>query len=138
MRYYVHTDEDGRIDGTMPEFNVNYSIDESTGESVEVETPNVTEGDIELGWFEWPFEDPIPEGFWDYGIVDGKLVNLGPKPPSEEQLRAAEVAEAHDELPEIQAGLLEVAEMTANNEVSLEEVVDALMELAALIGGNDG
>ena len=135
MRIFVHVDEDGRIDGTMPEFNVNAAYDEETGAYVDVETPNVLPGDIENGWFAWPFGESVPENFWEYGIVDGALVHLGEEPPTAEELRAQDVADAHNDLPEIQDGLMEVAAMAADHETSINDLEEAIIELAAMIGG---
>ena len=47
--------------------------------------------------------------------------------------------EAHDDLPEIQEGLMEVARMMADQETSLADLEEAVIELASLIGGgSDG
>lgn len=38
-------------------------------------------------------------------------------------------------IPELEAALVEVAETAANNEISLEELTQAVLELAEIIGG---
>lgn len=135
MTWYCHTDEEGRIDGRMPGTVEVSEFDYEKGEVVLVEIDNFDEGNLELGWFEWPFSEPIPDDYWDYAIEDGKLVHVGRKPLTDEQIRAQDIAEAHDELPEIQEGLMEVARMAADNETTLEDIEEAIVELAALIGG---
>lgn len=135
MDWLVHIDSDGRIDGKKPKYLQDMELDIKTGEYTEVERPNFTELDEELGWFEWPFDEPLPEMFWEYAIVDGKLVHVGQRPPTPEEQRASEVKEAHDDLPEIQDGLMEVARMSADHETSIEDLENAIIELAALIGG---
>lgn len=135
MSFYIHTDDSGRIDGVMPSTVTVREYDGETMEVVEVEKQNVTEGDIELGWFEWSFDGDPPENYYEFGIVDGELVNIGTRAPSDEELRASEVNEAHDDLPEIQEGLMEVARMSADHETSIEDLENAIIELAALIGG---
>ena len=136
MDWLVHTDNDGRIDGKKPKYLQDMELDVETGEYVDVERPNFTELDEELGWFEWPFEDPIPERFWEYGIVEEKLVYIGQRSLTPEEQRASDVKEAHDNLPEIQEGLLEVAASLADDETSIADLEDAIIELAALIGGD--
>lgn len=136
MDWLVHIDNDGRIDGKKPKYLQDTELDIETGEYIDVERPNFTELDEELGWFEWPFDEPIPDGFWEYGIIDGKLVHVGQRPPTPEEQRASDVKEAIDDLPEIQEGLIEVAGMSADHETSISDLEDAIIELAALIGGD--
>ena len=135
MAILVHCDESGRFDGMKPSTITAQVFDDATGEMVEEERPNTNEDDIALGWFEWPFDEPLPEMFWEYAIVDGKLVHVGQRPPTPEEQRASDVKEAHDDLPEIQDGLMEVARMSADHETSIEDLENAIIELAALIGG---
>lgn len=135
MGWYTHIDGEGRIDGMMPETVTVQEFDYETMEHVEVQRRNISDESLKLGWFEWPFGEPIPERYWEYAIRDGNLVHIGPPPPTEEELRASEVNEAHDDLPEIQEGLMEVARMSADHETSIEDLENAIIELAALIGG---
>lgn len=72
--------------------------------------------------------------FGDWLLVDGELVH-DPVEPDPADVREWEIQEAMQELPETVEGLMEVAGMAAANEATLEEVIDAVMELAALIGG---
>jgi len=135
MTWYVHIDEESRINGIMPETVEDRRYDAEKMEYVTFERQNVDESCIAIGWFKWPFDEPIPENHYEYAIKDGQLVHIGPIPPSTEQLREKDVIEAHDDLPEIQEGLMEVARMSADHETSIEDLENAIIELAALIGG---
>lgn len=65
---YAHVDENGRLDGIMPATVIVYE------DGVEVERPNVTDADIENGWFRWELQAEPPDDFWNYLLVDGVLV----------------------------------------------------------------
>lgn len=65
---YAHVDGEGRLDGVMP---ATITVVE---DGVPVEKPNVTEGDVENGWFRWELQAEPPDDFWNYLLVDGALV----------------------------------------------------------------
>ena len=119
MRHFVHTAEDGRIDGFRPEFIENTDWD--TGGAVL--TPNVREADLEAGWFPF-FEDGSHEwDFGDYRIVEGELVHDPPPPvppPADPMERwmadtdaaLCELCEAQEEAQAVtDAALCEIYEM---------------------------
>ena len=131
--WYVHIDDESRLDGVMPAYISNERIDEQ-GDVVVEQRENVSEGNLEDGWFAWPFNEEPPEDFTDYLFIEGELQYLE-REPTEEEIRGVDITEAYSELPEIRDGLLEVANLAASNEATLDDVVTALMELAEIVGG---
>lgn len=122
MKCWIQTEEDGRIVATLP-----------------LDTPFPTDG-----YREFILPDKLDHPIDDYRVSGGELV-FDERPVNKKAREAIEAAKKRDSFiagaPEqvstIEDGLMEVAEISSTNETSIEDLTDAIMELAAMIGGNE-
>lgn len=128
---FIQIDNENRVVGVMEKFFKRFNGKEE--ELVEQDTTGFFEVDCGMDIFnEQPFDNFI--------YVDGDFVH-SERDIHIEQREANEAFEEREEmlnelpttLSDIQDGLIEVAEMTADNEVSMSDVQDALVELADMV-----
>ena len=122
MKCWIQTESDGRIVATMP-----------------IDTPFPTDG-----YREFILPDKLNHPIDDYRVVDGELV-FDERAINKEFREANEAAKqrnsfiegAPEQVSNLEDGLMDVAEISSTNETSIEDLTDAIMELAAMIGGNE-
>lgn len=121
-QWYAHLNDDGRIDGIMPGL-----LDDGR--------PNVTEGDLALGWEPWPFEGDPPEDFAEWRIEGGALAH-SPLGPTDEELHARAVAAAIEGLPEALADTdAALCESYEDAQARLADLEAAICEIYELVIG---
>ena len=105
----------------------------------------IEEPDCNYGWLEYNAEcvsEEIVNGIKHKTYTSTKAV-FHPFTPEEQAERDAQKAawESQEAIPDdimdLQDAVIEVAELSADNETSISDIEDALVELAALIGGEE-
>ena len=122
MKCYIQTTEEGRIVGVMP-FDTPYPTD---------------------GYREFILPDGLEHEYNDYLVVNNEIVyNEAPERAAARIEREAMAARdsfitgAPEQVSNLEDGLMDVANLSSTNETDIEDLTNAIMELAAMIGGNE-
>lgn len=132
MKLYVQTDETGRILLATPRFmelDEGEIIDQDVTGMIEVDFPGDFDTDYLHEYILVNGEivyDPSPE------TIDSNIAEVERK-KREKLISDLQEANVIETISDINDGLIEVADLTADNEVSNAEIRDALIELADMV-----